>query len=141
MSESRARSWLARGGYFSWSPGGETPSVQVFHVEAGDPDAPPLLLVHGFPTSSIDWDEIIDRLSERFRVCALDFPGLRVLRQAGGLGLQPRPGRAAARPLPDRGRGHRAATVLAHDRGDSVALILAGGHAGEAPPSRSSACS
>src|SRR6185312_11853351 len=34
-----------------------------------------VLLVHGWPTSSIDWFEVAEQLSGRFRVCALDFPG------------------------------------------------------------------
>jgi pimeloyl-ACP methyl ester carboxylesterase len=54
---------------------GDAAEVQLFHVELGDPEAPPLVLVHGFPTSSIDWVEIADRLSDRYRVCAMDFPG------------------------------------------------------------------
>ena len=38
-------------------------------------DAPALVLVHGFPTSSIDFFEIAQLLSDRYRVCAMDFPG------------------------------------------------------------------
>jgi pimeloyl-ACP methyl ester carboxylesterase len=34
-----------------------------------------LLLIHGWPPSSIDWFEVADQLSGSFRVCALDFPG------------------------------------------------------------------
>src|SRR3954453_2282696 len=76
MSDSRAGEGRARGGYSSGARGeaGAGP-VRVFHIEAGDEDAPPLLLVHGFPTSSIDWAEVIDPLADRYRVCALDFPG------------------------------------------------------------------
>src|SRR3954468_24480331 len=73
---SRAERWRAMGAHFSWSPAGQdTTSVQVFHVELGAPDAPVLALVHGFPTCSVDWLEVAERLSARFRVCALDFPG------------------------------------------------------------------
>jgi pimeloyl-ACP methyl ester carboxylesterase len=76
VSVSRAEAWRAPGGYFSWRPADpDVAPVQIFHVEAGDADAPPLVLVHGFPTSSIGWFETVDRLAERFRVCALDFPG------------------------------------------------------------------
>jgi pimeloyl-ACP methyl ester carboxylesterase len=35
--------------------------VEIFHVEMGDPDAPVLLLIHGWPTSSIDWVEVAGR--------------------------------------------------------------------------------
>ena len=52
----RADAWRDKGNYFSWSPRSRDASeVQVFHVELGDAGAPPLVLVHGFPTSSIDW--------------------------------------------------------------------------------------
>src|SRR5690348_16051781 len=78
MTMARAEDWRSRGGYFSWHPAaGDAGPVEVFHVEFGDPGAPVLLLVHGWPTSSIDWSGVAGPLSERFRVCALDFPGYR----------------------------------------------------------------
>ncbi len=53
MSASRAEDWRARGGYFSWRPDDPgADAVEIFHVEAGDPEAPVLLLVHGFPTAA-----------------------------------------------------------------------------------------
>ena len=122
----RARSWLERGGHFSWRPTdpGATP-VEVFHIELGDPGAPVLLLVHGFPTSSIDWFEVAEQLSTRFRVCALDFPGY-------GFSDKPRGwGYSLGRDAELLGHylselvGAESAVVVAHDRGDSVALIHA----------------
>ena len=72
----RSDVWRDQGSYFSWRPrSGDAAEVNLFHVELGDPDAPPLVLVHGFPTSSIDWVEIAEKLSDRYRVCAMDFPG------------------------------------------------------------------
>lgn len=72
----RADEWRAKGAYFSWSPRDEpATALEIFHVEVGDVAAPALVLVHGFPTSSIDWIGIAELLSERYRVCALDFPG------------------------------------------------------------------
>src|SRR5215203_5859649 len=41
---------------------------------AGDGGVP-LLVVHGFPTSSVDFAPIVDRLAERRRVVLLDLPG------------------------------------------------------------------
>src|ERR1700688_1003549 len=71
-----ADAWLARGARFLWSSSREeTTPVEIFHVELGDPDAPVLALVHGFPTCGIDWVEVAERLSARFRVCVMDFPG------------------------------------------------------------------
>src|SRR5215472_2710413 len=56
---SRADDWRGRGGHFSWRPAaGNVSSVEVFHVEIGDPGAPVVLLMHGWPTSSIDWYDV-----------------------------------------------------------------------------------
>ncbi len=49
--------------------------VEVFYREAGRADAPVLLLLHGFPSSSHMFRDIIPPLAERFRVIAPDFPG------------------------------------------------------------------
>src|SRR5262249_8109018 len=72
----RADEWRSRGGTFTWRPSaGDAAEVQVFHVETGAADAPPIVLVHGFPTSSIDFVRLAELLGERYRVCAMDFPG------------------------------------------------------------------
>ena len=39
--------------------------VDVFYREAGAPDAPAVLLLHGFPTSSHMFRELIPQLAER----------------------------------------------------------------------------
>ncbi len=49
--------------------------VSVFYREAGDPLAPALLLLHGFPSSSHMFRNLIPRLADRFRVIAPDLPG------------------------------------------------------------------
>jgi pimeloyl-ACP methyl ester carboxylesterase len=50
-------------------------SVFVVDEGGGPDDAPPLLLLHGFPTSSYDWQGVWPRLTARRRVVAFDFPG------------------------------------------------------------------
>lgn len=50
-------------------------NVEVFYREAGPKDAPVLLLLHGFPTSSHMFRDLIPRLADRFRVIAPDYPG------------------------------------------------------------------
>jgi pimeloyl-ACP methyl ester carboxylesterase len=47
----------------------------VFYRQAGPADAPALLLLHGFPTSSHMFRELIPALSDRFHVVAPDLPG------------------------------------------------------------------
>jgi pimeloyl-ACP methyl ester carboxylesterase len=49
--------------------------VEVFYRVAGDPSAPVVLLLHGFPTSSFMFRELIPRLADRYRVIAPDLPG------------------------------------------------------------------
>jgi pyruvate/2-oxoglutarate dehydrogenase complex dihydrolipoamide dehydrogenase (E3) component/pimeloyl-ACP methyl ester carboxylesterase len=53
----------------------EADGVKVFYREAGPKDAPTVLLLHGFPTSSFQYRELIPRLAERYRVIAPDLPG------------------------------------------------------------------
>ena len=49
--------------------------VEVFYREAGPRDAPALLLLHGFPTASHMFRDLIPLLCERFRIIAPDLPG------------------------------------------------------------------
>jgi pimeloyl-ACP methyl ester carboxylesterase len=53
----------------------EADGVTVFYREAGPSDAPLVLLLHGFPTSSFQYRELIPRLADRYRVIAPDLPG------------------------------------------------------------------
>ena len=49
--------------------------VDVFYREAGPKDAPVLLLLHGFPTSSHMFRDLIPKLADRYRLIAPDLPG------------------------------------------------------------------
>jgi len=53
----------------------EADGVRVFYRAAGDPSAPVVLLLHGFPASSFMFRELIPRLASRCRVIAPDLPG------------------------------------------------------------------
>jgi len=48
---------------------------RVFYREAGEPESPTVLLLHGFPTASHMFRELIPRLADRFHVVAPDLPG------------------------------------------------------------------
>jgi pimeloyl-ACP methyl ester carboxylesterase len=49
--------------------------LRVFYREAGDPRQPALVLLHGFPSSSVMFRDLIPRLADRFHVLAPDDPG------------------------------------------------------------------
>ncbi len=49
--------------------------VEVYYREAGPADAPTILLLHGFPTSSHMFRDLIPGLIDRYRVIAPDLPG------------------------------------------------------------------
>lgn len=49
--------------------------IRVFYREGGPKDAPVILLLHGFPTSSFQYRELIPRLGDQYRVIAPDLPG------------------------------------------------------------------
>ncbi len=53
----------------------EADGIQVFYRVAGDAAAPVLLLLHGFPTSSFMFRDLILRLADCYRVIAPDLPG------------------------------------------------------------------
>lgn len=48
---------------------------EIFYREAGPKNAPVILLLHGFPTSSHMFRDLIPLLSEHYRVIAPDYPG------------------------------------------------------------------
>jgi pimeloyl-ACP methyl ester carboxylesterase len=49
--------------------------VELFYREAGPADAPAVVLLHGFPTSSHMYRNLIPALADRYRVIAPDYPG------------------------------------------------------------------
>src|SRR5262245_1907950 len=53
----------------------EGDGLTVFYREAGPANAPVVLLLHGFPTSSFQFRELIRRLNDWYRVIAPDLPG------------------------------------------------------------------
>ena len=104
--------------------------VRVRAIEAGSPDAPPLLLIHGFIVNHSEFDDIIEPLAERYHVIAPDLPGF-------GDSEKPSPSRypygidgfseSVADLMAAFGIGR--ARVLGHSMGGGVALTLAALHA------------
>jgi pimeloyl-ACP methyl ester carboxylesterase len=53
----------------------EVDGLNIFYREAGPKDAPVILLLHGFPTSSRMFRNLIPALADRYRLIAPDYPG------------------------------------------------------------------
>jgi pimeloyl-ACP methyl ester carboxylesterase len=53
----------------------EVDGVGIFYREAGPKDAPTIVLLHGFPSSSRGYNTLIPLLATRYHVIAPDFPG------------------------------------------------------------------
>jgi pimeloyl-ACP methyl ester carboxylesterase len=53
----------------------EVDNLNLFYREAGPPDAPVILLLHGFPSSSHQYRNLIPILATKYRVIAPDLPG------------------------------------------------------------------
>ena len=53
----------------------EVDGLNVFYREAGNPEAPKLLLLHGFPTASHMFRDLMPLLTDRFHMIAPDLPG------------------------------------------------------------------
>jgi pimeloyl-ACP methyl ester carboxylesterase len=110
--------------------------VNVFTRRCGTPQAPALVCVHGFPTSSIDYFALTRELAADFDIYLLDFPGY---------GLSDKPSAPYVYSLYDDARLLIHAitnvwqlenyTMLTHDRGTSVGMITLSMFAGQQPAS------
>jgi len=119
------RAWRDAGRYV------DADGKRIFVYERGE--GPPLLLLHGFPTSCYDWRGVIDRLQGSYRCIAFDFPGY---------GLSDKPvaysyslfQQADVTESLMKALGVRAAHVVSHDVGTSVHCeLLARQEEGPAP--------
>lgn len=109
--------WRARGREI------EVDGRGVFVVDCGPPDAPPILVLHGFPSSSSDFHRVVDRLAKGYRM---------VLHDHLGFGLSEKPESYSYSLLEQadvalgvwRRLGIDHGHLLAHDYGTSVATEL-----------------
>jgi pimeloyl-ACP methyl ester carboxylesterase len=53
----------------------EVDGVGIFYREAGPKDAPVIVLLHGYPSSSRMYEPLLQRLAGRYRLIAPDYPG------------------------------------------------------------------
>lgn len=108
--------WQRAGSWFSYEN-----QYQIFFRESGKGE--PLVLLHGFPTSSWDWHKIWEGLAGRYHLLAPDFIGF-------GFSDKPRNYPYSIMDQANlieqfcRAQGLQNAHLLAHDYGDSVAQEL-----------------
>lgn len=95
----------------------------IFVRRGGDPAAPVLVLIHGFPTASWDFAPLWDDLAARWRVLALDMLGFGLSAKPAGHGYSIG-GQAELIQEFLRAEGVAEYHVLAHDYGDTVAQEL-----------------
>ncbi len=126
--------WRAGGAFFEYK------DHRIFWHEGGDPGAPTLLLMHGYPTASWDWHKLWPQLTERYHVIALDMIGF---------GFSDKPYSYDYRIMDQadiydaflRLRAVKQYHALAHDIGVSVAAeLIARGAEDTARPQLLSAC-
>ena len=95
----------------------------VFAIDRGPPDAPTILVLHGFPGSTFEWRHVIDDLAADHRVVGHDFLGF---------GLSDKPRRRDYSLFVQADRTERVVdalgvdrvVIVAHDIGDTVAAEL-----------------
>ena len=63
--------------------------LRLFYREAGDASKPTIVLLHGFPSSSYQFHDLIPRLADRFHVIAPDYPGMGYSEAPDPIVLQP----------------------------------------------------
>jgi pimeloyl-ACP methyl ester carboxylesterase len=117
MSRISLTDWKITGQFFSYR------NHRIFSRAEGQVDSPVLLLIHGFPTASWDWEAVWPKLARRYRVLTLDMIGF-------GFSAKPE---AYDYSIIDQANIYESLLqryqvqeyhILAHDYGDSVAQEL-----------------
>ena len=108
--------WKDLGSYFDFQ------GQKIFYVHKGD-NEPVVLFLHGFPTSSWDWDPIYDRIIQQYQVVMPDFLGY-------GFSSKPQKWDYSIMQQADMIESLMSSLkvehcyIMAHDYGDSVAQEL-----------------
>ena len=114
--------WIAGG---DWS---QFDQRRIFHRQDGPPEGRPMLLLHGFPTSSHDWAGIVPALTRAgHRVTTLDFLGFGASDKPRGHHYSIREQADIVERLQEQ-LGITATALVAHDYGVSVAQELLARH-------------
>lgn len=109
-----------------WRTRGQLKTVlghSIFVVDEGAADLPTILLLHGFPTSSWDWQPIWGELAKQYRLVALDMLGFGFSDKPNNRGYTIHGQADIVDALVETMQLERF-HVLAHDYGDTVAQEL-----------------
>ena len=130
-----AEDWYEGGDFFEWTSttaNNRGQRVRVFHRTFGSRSNPALVLLHGYPTSSFDFREMIELLEDDYFIAILDFPGF---------GFSDKPQGGYSYMLEDDARlvdyyvreilGLTSFHLFTHDRGVSVGLAFLGNYLAE----------
>jgi len=133
-----AQDWYEAAESFEWTSTTENnngQTVRVSYHTFGSRSNPALLLIHGFPTSSFDFREMIDFLEDEYFIATLDFPGF---------GFSDKPLGDYNYMLADDAKlidhfvreivGLTSFAMFTHDRGVSVGLGFLGNYLAEENP-------
>ena len=102
----------------------QTSFGDITYLEAGDPSSPPVLLVHGIPTSSYLWRHVLRFLQNDFHCYAPDLMGLGDTEVGEGVPLHME---AQSEMLEELmlALGHERFALVCHDQGGAAAQLLA----------------
>ena len=75
INQVRASNWAAAKGHATLHKTIEVNGLDIFYREAGSTDNPTILLLHGYPTSSHMFRNLITDLSSKYHLLAPDYPG------------------------------------------------------------------
>ena len=96
---------------------------RVSTLTAGDPDAEPLLLVHGLGATKASWLTIVPELSRRYRVTVLDLPGFGASSKPNGRYDAPWFAQRVFRVLDEL--GHERALLAGNSMGGRIVMEMA----------------
>jgi haloalkane dehalogenase len=118
--------WLSAELYPFESHYAEIDGSSVHYLDEGT--GPPLLLLHGNPTWSFLYRELIKGLSDRFRCIAPDHPGFGLSRAAAGYGYRPAEHARALERLVVEHLDLKAVTMMVQDWGGPIGFAVATRH-------------
>ena len=105
-----------------------TSQGEIAYLETGDASAPPVLLVHGIPTSSYLWREVLRFLGPSFHCYAPDLMGLGDTRVDPDADLFHMEAQAEMLAELMTALGHETFALVCHDQGGAAAQLLVGQH-------------